>query len=134
MSPEELENGTWKVDQEIEKWNRKAKKVRSETQKSTVEFKSGETSSTKKKIKWKTLTALILLPWASWFEAINFYFAALFPVWSIQGMKNRQAFYIDNISHDDNPVLFWLVSILWIVFSGMSLLYSEPIMDLLYAY
>lgn len=132
MSQEELEYGTWKAYKETEKWNRK-KKNTSSNRKSSVKIEPQIPTTTKKNIKWKTITALVLLPVAFWFSLINFYFAALFLVWSIQGIKNRHAFFLDNISRDESSVLFWIISVLWIVLSIVSLMYSEPVINLLYA-
>lgn len=133
MSPEELESGTWKAYRATEKLNKKKKKEQSKAQVTTTGTTPNITTA-KKNIKWKTLVALVLLPLAFWFEVINFYFAALFLLWSIQGIKNRNAFYLDNISRDENPVLFWIISMLWLLMSIWSLLFSEPVMNLLYAY
>ena len=127
MSPEELEHGTWEVYKATEKLNRKTKPVIMETTE-----KSNKTNKMNKDIKWKSIIALVLLPLVFLFNLLNFYFAALFLIWSIQGIKNRNAFLLDNISRDENPALFWIVSLLWILLSIWSLFYSEPILDLLY--
>jgi radical SAM superfamily enzyme YgiQ (UPF0313 family) len=134
MSPEELEYGTWNVYQESEKWNQKRKKSESIDDKAISNFPENSTNTGKKSSKWKTFVALGFLPIAFYYELINFYFAALFLIWSIQGIKNRNAFYLDNVSRDENPVLFWLISVLWIVLSIWSLIYSEPFINWMYGY
>lgn len=134
MSCEELENGTWKVYKEIEKWNNSHEKDVSDQERSASVYSDNNVSKGGKKKKWKTIVALSLLPFAIFFGVLNFYFAILFLVWSIQGIKNRRAFYLDDISRDESPVLFWVVSLLWLVLSLVSLMYSEPVLNLLYAY
>lgn len=134
MSPKELEYGTWKVYEATEKRNKQ-----NYNNLKTTDYKNSQTPGQiekpgKKNIQWKTLIALFLLPVAFWFEWFNFYFAALFVIWSLQGIKNRHAFYLDDISRDERPVLFWVVTILWLVLSLWSLYYSEPVMHYLYAY
>ena len=129
MSPKELEYGTWEVYQEIEKWNYNQDKEDDETQ-SNMPI-SGKTGSN---IKWKTLIALCILPFAFKFDFVNFYFAALFLIWSLQGIKKKYAFFLDDISKKDDPILFWGVTLLWLALSVLSLVYSEPITNFLYAY
>ncbi len=134
MSTQELENGTWSVYQESEKWNKKRNKKESATDKTISDFTEQNRDGAKKSYKWKTFIALAALPLALYYELINFYFASLFLIWSIQGIKNRNTFFLDNVNRDDNPVLFWVISILWIVLSIWSLLYSEPVINWMYGY
>ncbi len=133
MTAKELENGTWSVYKESEQWNNRKNKKTIEESETKINPPSRKGISSIK-AKWKTWLALALLPLAFWFELFNFYFAALFLVWSIQGIKNRQAFYLDPVSRDESPVLFWIVTILWIALSLWSLAYSEPVLNYLYAY
>ncbi len=129
MSPEELENGTWKVYKACEKWNAKNKTIPQEANTGKI---SNQTKKISKNIKWKTLIALLLLPPTFYFNLVNFYFAALFIIWSLQGIKNRNAFFLDNISRDESPVLFWIITGLWLILSLWSLWYSEPVVNWLY--
>lgn len=121
MTPEELENGTWDVYMATGKLNGKKK--------DNINY-SGDISDMNKSlrsernIKWKSLIALALLPPSFYFNFINLYFAALFLVWSIQAIKYRNVFLLDNISEEENPVLFWIISILWILLSLWSLLFA----------
>ncbi|BDD06813.1 B12-binding domain-containing radical SAM protein [Aureibacter tunicatorum] len=128
MTPEELEMGTWKVYQAIEKHEKYIKNQSSKIDKSLKN--KAETNMLTSK--WKTLLAIALLPFALIFEMSNFYFAGLFILWSYQGIKHKSTFFIERIEKNENPVLFWIVSILWIVLSIWSLIYSEPIIDLWY--
>lgn len=129
MTTKQLEHGTWSVHSETEKWNSRKKT----TQKEAQELPLLPPKQTTKK-PWKTLAALSILPFALWFEHINFYFAALFLFWSLQGIKNKQTFYLDDFSKDQNPIMFWVITSLWVVLSVWSLLYSEPVINYLYGY
>lgn len=133
MSPAELEEGTWNVFQESEKWNtRKKNKSARKEAKNSGEVKQAKVFNLKKE--WKNILALLLLPVAFWFNWVNFYFAALFLIWSLQGIKNRHTFLLDSVSRDEQPILFWTVTVLWLILSIWSLLLSEPVLNLLYAY
>lgn len=121
MTPKELENGTWKVYETTEKWN-----------KPMTDYSTSSTD--RHNLPWKNIIALVLLPLAIWLDVINFYFAALFLYWSVQGMRLRRTFYLDDISRRDHPVLFWIISIMWLVLSIVSILYSEPVMQFFYGY
>lgn len=128
MSPKELEDGTWKVYQDLENMKQN-KDTKTNNYGEDVILNQG-----KKKSKWKTIAALILLPLAFWFEMLNFYFAALFLLWSIQGIKNKQAFFLEDISQKEHPILFWIISMLWLGLSILSLIFSEPFMYFYYGY
>ncbi len=133
MSTKELENGAWEVYQSLEKWSsRKKKKQGKESVPSMTS--SDIIKANKKTGSWKTIVALLLLPFAFWFELINFYFAALFLFWSFQAIKKKYTFYLEDFSKDENPVMFWIITVLWIVLSFWSLLYSEPVLNYLYGY
>lgn len=119
MTPKELEEGTWRVYEKTEKWNK------------TMGDGSQSTLDTSKR-PWKTLIALALLPVALWFNLISFFFALFFLYWSIQGIRQKYTFFFDVISRKEYPVLYWMVSMLWLVLSLVSLYYSEPIMQYIY--
>lgn len=76
---------------------------------------------------WKSIVALTLIPFAFYFNIIEFYFAILFLVWSIQGLKNKSVFLLDHIAQNENPILYWLITITWFALALLSLAYSEPI-------
>ncbi|MCG8583036.1 MAG: B12-binding domain-containing radical SAM protein [Bacteroidales bacterium] len=131
MSAEELEMGTWEVYQEIERWNNKVKpKAQLKTAPSTD--RREQRIPLANNIKWKTSIALILLPPAIYFNYTSFYFAALFLIWSIQGIKKGHTFFLDTFDRKEQPVFFWLISILWILLSLWSLVYSEPFVAWMY--
>ena len=50
----------------------------------------------------------------------------LFVFWSIQGFRTGSAFLIEDISREDYPVLYWLISAMWAAF-GLWYLYADLI-------
>ncbi|MCT4629103.1 hypothetical protein [Winogradskyella sp.] len=83
---------------------------------------------------WKSILALVIMPFAFYYDLITFYFAVVFLIWSVQGIKNKTAIFLDHIHRDDNPILFWLISIAWLVLSIVSLAFSEPVINWYYGY
>lgn len=81
---------------------------------------------------WKSIVALAILPFALHFNWTNFYFAILFLIWSIQGIRDKTTSLLDDISVEESPVLFWIVTIAWLVLSLWSLLYSDTVLTWLY--
>lgn len=86
----------------------------------------------KQKIYWKTYVGLGFLALSYYFNFMSFFFAIFFLIWSIQGIKSGQAFFIELISRNEKPFLFWLISILWLALSLWSLLYSDTVLTWLY--
>lgn len=78
---------------------------------------------------WKSLVALAIMPFAFYFNFVEFYFAILFLIWSILGLKNKRTFLLDDISQRESPILFWMVITLWLILALLSLAYSEPIIS-----
>ncbi|UTW66659.1 radical SAM protein [bacterium SCSIO 12643] len=134
MSPLELEMGTWEVYQTSEKWNREKREGVKKKDEPQPELSAISKTVSKKETKWKTFIALLLLPVALWYEHFNFYFAALFLFWSFHGIKTRYTFFMDSYSRDEDPIMFWVITILWIVLSLWSILYSELVLNYLYGY
>lgn len=81
---------------------------------------------------WKSIIALAVMPFAFYFNLVEFYFAIIFLIWSIQGIKNKSVFFLDYISKNEHPILYWIITITWLVLSFMSLAYSEPVMNWYY--
>lgn len=75
---------------------------------------------------WKSIIALLIMPFAFYFNIVEFYFAILFLIWSILSIKNKTVFLLDYITKEENPILFWIVTIVWFALSLLSLAYSEP--------
>lgn len=81
---------------------------------------------------WKSIVALAILPFALIYKWTGFYFAVLFLIWSIQGIRDKTTSLLDDISVEESPVLFWIVTIAWLVLSLWSLLYSDTVLTWLY--
>lgn len=119
MSVNQLEEGTWNVWQDT-----KDLKAKPNAQPKESKIKSQSPSS----FKWKTWLALIVLLLAIFFNYGNFVFGIIFLIWSIQGIRNRTAFFVENVSRDEHPVLFWVISALWIFLSLWSIFFLDDIL------
>ena len=75
---------------------------------------------------WKSIIAILIMPLAFLLNYIELYFAILFLIWSIQGLKKGNIFLLDNIEKSKSPLLFWVVTLTWLILSLLSLIYSEP--------
>lgn len=70
--------------------------------------------------KWPTVVALVILLVAT---ALNWYWvwAILFLYWSIAGIVMRQVFIVQTVLRDEHPILFWSISIMWLVLAILTL-------------
>ncbi|MEM7428208.1 MAG: hypothetical protein AAF441_19125 [Pseudomonadota bacterium] len=66
------------------------------------------------------LAVLVLATVREWY----WLWGLLFIFWSIQGLRSGQAFLIEDISRDDDPVLYWLISAMWAGF-GLWYVYAD---------
>jgi len=71
--------------------------------------------------KWVTLIALPILVIAT-VNSIYWIWGLLFVFWGLQSISNRQVFLLEEIHRDEDPVLYWLITALWI---GSGLLYLQ---------
>ena len=70
-----------------------------------------------------SVVALAGLLWATWFDW-NWIWGVFFLYWSVYGIVHRQAFVVSIVYRDENPILFWIISIAWLVLSAISILYD----------
>lgn len=106
MTSKELENGVYKVYETFKNNPQNPEKKR--------ERKKGN-------FKWKTIIALTFLIIALLLNLGNFVFGLIFLSWSIHGMKSKQVYFIENIYKNKNPIIYWIITILWIILSVMML-------------
>ena len=74
----------------------------------------------KKSIKWRTITALILMYIAvimNW----EWVWAILFLLWVIPDLQSGVTYFIEPISKKDNIVLYWLIILSWVFMAFYSL-------------
>ena len=73
--------------------------------------------------KWPTVVALIVLLGATalgW----NWIWGIFFLVWSVQGIASGQAFVLQTVYRDENPVLFRVISLSWLALAVMTVVYD----------
>lgn len=70
--------------------------------------------------KWPTVVAMIVLLGAT---ALGWYWiwGIFFLVWSVQGIASGQAFVLQMVHRDENPVLFWVISLSWLALAVMTI-------------
>lgn len=63
-------------------------------------------------VKWRTVVAIAVLATATY---LNWYWVwgVLFVYWAIAGLRTGNAFVVEPISRDEDPVLFWLIAVMW---------------------
>jgi hypothetical protein len=73
--------------------------------------------------KWPTLLAIAALAIATWY---GWYWAwgLLFIYWAIGGLLTGDAFVVQSIERESNPILFWLITAMWGGF-GVWYVYSD---------
>ena len=64
--------------------------------------------------------ALVIATLREWY----WLWGLLFLFWSIQGFRSGHAFLIEDISREDHPLLYWLISAMWAGF-GLWYLYAD---------
>ena len=66
-------------------------------------------------LKWLTLLALPILLVSTWY---GFYSAwgIMFVFWGITSTLSGQVYLVEPIERTRNPVLFWIISVMWIGF------------------
>lgn len=64
--------------------------------------------------KWPTVVSLVVLVTATWFEWY-WVWGLLYLYWAVQSVGVGEAFLVQTVRRDGNPVLFWSVSAMWFI-------------------
>ena len=80
----------------------------------------GSLSGSVGKTKWLTIAVMLALLAAT---ALEWYWAwgVLFLYWSVAGIVMGQVFLVETIERARNPVLFWVVSLMWFVLAILAM-------------
>ncbi|WP_375753581.1 hypothetical protein [Vibrio sp. HN007] len=63
--------------------------------------------------RWKTIAALILALVALIFDLVLVWgIFCLF--WASQNIRHREAYFVERIERDDNPILYWIIVSAWL--------------------
>ncbi|WED24403.1 hypothetical protein L3Q72_16120 [Vibrio sp. JC009] len=62
--------------------------------------------------RWKTILALVLAIIAFKFN-LMFVWGIFCLFWAVQNIRNREAYFVERIERDENPVLYWIVVGIW---------------------
>ena len=76
-------------------------------------------------IQWKlpTVAALVVLlaaTLAGWYWVWGIFFL----YWAVSGIVTGHAFVVQTVQRHENPVLFWLISITWLILAGLTIFYD----------
>lgn len=120
MTPKELEDGVYWI------WLKQYGKIANFLYSLSSSGKKRESKASKKKsnIRWKTLIAITLVLLALYYNFSNVVFGILFLLWSIYGILSRRIYFVEEINRNQNPILFWIVSIMWVTLSAMWIFYK----------
>lgn len=73
--------------------------------------------------KLPTVVALAVLLVATWMDW-QWVWGVFFLYWAVLGIVTRQAFVVRNVDQDESPLLFWLISVTWLVLAALSIFYD----------
>ena len=66
------------------------------------------------KPKWPTVVSLVVLVVATFFDWY-WVWGLLYLYWAVQSVGVGEAFLVQTVRRDRNPVLFWSVSAMWLI-------------------
>ncbi len=69
---------------------------------------------------WKSILAIIVVLGALILD-VYLLFGILYIVWAILGLKSGHAFIIEDVKREDCPIIFWIITLIWL-FSGIYVL------------
>ena len=77
-------------------------------------------SSDSSKFKWRTILGLIFLYIAMWFD-LQWAWGLLFLLWVIPDIMTGITYFMEPIDKDENPILYWIIILSWILMSLYSI-------------
>lgn len=72
------------------------------------------------KIKWRTILGLILI-WIATILNWQWIWGVLFLIWIIPDFFTGVTYFIEPITKQDNPFLYWLIMISWVALSTLTI-------------
>lgn len=70
-----------------------------------------------------TVLALAVLLGAT-FVGWYWVWGVFFLYWAVFGIVRGEAFVVQPVSRDESPILFWLISVSWVVLAGLTIFYD----------
>lgn len=67
--------------------------------------------------KWRTILALVLVYVASLFD-LQWVWGIMFLIWVVPDIFSGVTFFIEPISRQDNPILYWAIILTWLLGSA----------------
>ncbi|WP_170371180.1 hypothetical protein [Ruegeria arenilitoris] len=66
-------------------------------------------------INYAALPVLLVATWLG----LQWPWGLVFLWWAVPSIRSGQAFLIDTVNREADPLLFWTVTVLWVVFGGL---------------
>lgn len=86
----------------------------------TIEYQLNNTTMALSKFRWKALLGIIAV-WVAIAMNWNWIWGVIFIVWVIPEIRNRVAYFIEDVERSRNPVVYWLIIATWILLSAYAL-------------
>ncbi len=66
------------------------------------------------------LAALLAATLVGWYWVWGIFFL----YWAVFGIVGGRAFVVQAVSRDESPVLFWLISVTWMILAGLTIFFD----------
>jgi len=70
--------------------------------------------------KWRSIVGLIIVYIAVWFD-LQWVWGILFLIWVVPDLMTGVTYFMEPIFKEENPWLYWLIVISWILMSAYSI-------------
>lgn len=81
--------------------------------------------------RWKTLLAMGLVILAVVLDLI-FIWGIFFWFWAIENIRTGEAYFVERVNKEDEPVLYWVIIAIWLVIGGYYFFFDEHVYSFLY--
>ena len=76
-----------------------------------------------RRTKWPTVAALMVLLGATYLDW-HWVWGLFFIYWTVTAVVTRQTFVVQTVRRDENPVLFWLICVAWLILAVLVIAYD----------
>lgn len=80
----------------------------------TIKNKSFSRAERNPNIKWKSILGIILVMVGMLLD-MPILFGALYIIWAISDIKSGEAYILEYVSKEENPVLYWITTLIWLL-------------------
>jgi len=73
--------------------------------------------------KWKSIIALLLAAGSTILD-LYFVWGLLCLFWSVENIKNKEAYFVEKVEKTTNPILYWVIIAVWLGMGGYYVYYD----------